>query len=318
MHLKSRRTAALPLLLLAAACLEVPTHQARPPLPDDPGPEPPAGAPHAGAIGTTYHRTLLYTNQSSDSAMYVLWDFANRVESDSIHRSVRGWMAREGEWRLFLEDEWATVPVRAPWRMLVRAPARLLVGDDEVWQELRYAYSLRDLSLQFGGAVSHWPGQRGEAYTLRRGLATLGGVESEGLVLDAFTARPTDDDSATELALLTTRDRLHLLVVSTAESGPARAWANLDAARHYWPSVDLLWDEVRSFESARRDIPVQWQVRSPWPPLAGGFEAVSSHMQSMPTAGAIHPVLGAYEVAGRVVVGGAELEVTGVVRHFQR
>ena len=302
----------IPVLLLTlvaplASCLEHPGQQASPPLPDEPGPAPPADAPHAAAIGTTYRRTLVFFNASSDSTLLVLWDLANRVEADAIQRSARAWLARDGEWSLFLDDEWATPPVRGPWRVMVRNPARLFVGMNDAWSELSYAHGVRDLSLRIGAVVSRWSGQRGETYRLLRGTATLAGVEADGLVLDAFTARATDDDGVAELGLLAAGDRLHLLIVGSEPGAPARAWGRLDADRHFWPSVAWAWDETRTFERARRDIPVAWRFHSPWPPMSGAVESVSSHLQTTGSEGGVLPVLGAYEVSGSVTVEGVEL-----------
>ncbi len=250
--------------------------------------------------------------------MYVPWEFTNRVESDRILRSTRGWLGRAGEWRLFVEDDWATETTRTPWRILPRGSARLIVGMDDALREIYFQEGVRDLSVRMGEVIAEWSGQRGETYRLLAGTARLAGVETGGLVLDALTARPNEAEEATELALLTGGRRLQLLFADSEGPDPYRAWARLDAEVHSWPEVDVAWPELYTLERARRDVPVVWTISATDPELAGRFEAVSSHQHTMRGTGARLPALGVYEITGSVTIGAERIAVSGFLRHLQR
>ena len=278
------------------------------------------GAPPAfeAAPGTTYQRTIVFVETSSDSAMFVPWDFENRIEADGVHRSVRGWLRRAGQWRLFMDDSWVTEPTRAPWRIVPRGSARLVVGLQDVLQEIYYQEGLRDLSLRLGETIVEWSGQRGETYRVQEGSVRLGDVETRGLVLDAFAVRASGIDESAELGLLTDGDGLKLVFANPEGTGRYRAWAVHDSEELFWPQVEVTWEETRSFEGARREVPVLWRIESGDGSLSGEFESVSSHLRSLDGTGAILPVLGVYEVAGRIAVDGEQVAVRGLLRHFQR
>ena len=277
-----------------------------------------AGVPAADAVapGTTYQRTIVFVESSGDSALLVPWHFENRVEADAVHRSVRGWIRRAGQWRLFMEDDWTTEPTRAPWRVVPRGPARLIVGPQDALEEIYYREGVADLSLRLGRTVVEWSGQRGALYRVLEGSVRLADMETEGLVLDAFGVRGEDAD--TELWVLVAGDRMQLVLANLGGAGRLRAWARRDTLELFWPEVDAAWEETRSFERARRDVPVLWRVESRDGRLTGTIEALSSHLQALDGDGAILPVQAVYEVAGRVAVGGEEVAVRGFLYHFQR
>ncbi len=320
------RTAVLLPVALAVSCLEVedPESLELPPLPGRPGVTTGGDSVLGTAVGTTYRRTVVFMGASGDSPMFVPWDFVNRVEAGGIARSVRGWLGRAGEWRLFVEEDWTTELTRAPWRIVPRGSARLVVGLEDALRELYFREGLRDLSVGLGEVVAEWSGQRGDTYRLLAGTAVLAGAETQGLVLDAFTARATDADEFTELALLAGGDGFHLVIADAEGSegsegaDPYRAWARHDSEIHSWPEVEVLWRETRTFERARREVPVVWRIRSGDPALSGEFEAVSSHQHTLDGMRAILPVLGVYEVRGYVDIETERIDVEGFLRHFQR
>ena len=278
----------------------------------------PEGIPAADAVppGTTYQRTIVFAETSGDSALLVPWHFENRVEADAVHRSVRGWLRRAGQWRLFMEDDWTTDPTRAPWRIVPRVSARLIMGPGDALEEIYYREGVADLSLRLGGTVAEWSGQRGAFYRILEGSVRLADVETEGLVLDAFGVRGEDSDA--ELWLLTGGDRMQLVLANPGGTGHLRAWARRDTLELFWPEVDATWEEARSFERARRDVPVLWRVESGDGRLTGTIEAVSSHLQVLGGDGAILPVRAVYEVAGQIAVDDEVVAVRGFVHHFQR
>ncbi len=278
----------------------------------------PGDAVAGTAVGTTYRRTVAFIETSGDSSMFVPWEFVNRVESDGIHRFARGWLGRAGEWRLFVNEDWTTELARAPWRIVPSTSARLVVGLDDALREIYFQEGLRDLSVRLGEVAVEWSGQSGETYRLLTGTTRLAGVETAGLVLDAFTARDSDAAQRAELALLSDGDRLQLLLANREGPVPHRAWARLGPVVHAWNEVELVWHETRAFERARRELPVVWRIAAENPALEGEFEAVSSHQHTLSAAGALLPVWGVYEVSGHVTIEGERFDVKGFLRNFLR
>ena len=163
-----------------------------------------------------------------------------------------------------------------------------------------------------------WSGQRGATYRLLEGAVRLADMETEGLVLDAFAVRAGGRGGSVELGLLTAGDRFQLVLANLEGPPRYRAWARQDTLELFWPEVDVTWEETRSFEQARRDVPVHWHIESEDGRLSGTFESVSSHLHAGDGEGAILPVLAVYEVTGTVTIDGAEVAVKGFLRHFQR
>ena len=273
-------------------------------------------APNAG--GRTYQRTMVFYDTSRDTTMFVPWDFENRSQPGGVAHTLRGWLGRGGEWALFAEDEWITAPSRVPWRVLPRGPVRLVVESEDVIRTIVYREGLRDLSVEIGPTQVEWRGQRGEIYRLSEGTARLSGEASDGWVLDVSTARLTGEEEPAEWAVLTDDDGFTLLVVDPEGPGPFRAWALVDGEESAWPEVTWTWGETRSFERARRPVPVLWEFSSSDGELAGSLESVSSHLKTLEGEGAILPAIGAYEVSGTVTVGDQERNVRGFLRHIQR
>ncbi len=79
----------------------------------------------------------------------------------------------------------------------------------------------------------------------------------------------------------------------------------------------MVWSAVRSFEEARRDVPVEWHIRS----LNGGLDVTIANagmdLRAVAGEGPILPVHGLFQVTGSVVIAGDSLEVRGLVRHVQ-
>ena len=271
------------------------------------------------AAVATYQRTVVFVDTSKDPTMFVPWDFENRTDSGGVHRVLRGWLARGGQWRQFVDEEWVTPPSRSPWRILPRGAARLVMGLDDVLREVYYQEGIKDLSVQPREVIAEWSGQRGDTYRLHEGIARLSGVEYRGLVVDAYTSRVGTSDRPSEWGLLIGEGPLYLLIADQVGPGPHRAWALHGQEDIVWSTVTVTWGETRSFERARRDVPVLWHFRSEEGGLAGEVEPVSpGHVQTLEGEGPILPVLGVYEVAGQITIGETQVAVRGFLRHFQR
>lgn len=278
--------------------------------------------------GAEYQRTILFMDPFRDTSMFVPWDFRSSVGPDSLRRSLRGWLGRtwngaetggrDGRWSLFVDDEWKTAAGRAPWQIVPRGPARLVVGPGGALREIYYRQGFRDLSIRLGDVIAEWSGQRRERYRLLDGVAELSGVETEGLVLDVMLSRTDAETEPVEWALLAGDGGFRLLLADQEGDGPYRAWARRDGRDLAWPEVTISWDETVTVERARREVPVLWRFRSRTGGLSGTLASTSSRVQTLGGSGAVRPVLAVYEVAGEVEVGGAVVVVRGFVRHYQQ
>lgn len=284
-----------------------------------------SGAPVAEAegsdsvTGVTYQRTLVFVDISKNPTMFVPWDFENRAEAEGVRRILRGWLGRgDQQWDQFADEEWVTPPSRTPWRILPRGATRLVMGFNDVLHEVYYQEGIKDLSVQPGHILAEWSGQRGNTYRLHAGVAILSGLVHQGMVVDAQTLRVGGSEQPSEWALLVGEGPLYLLIADLeGPVGRHRAWALHGDEEIFWPAVTVTWGETRSFERARRDVPLVWRFQSD-DGLAGEIESDNGHVGTLGAEGPILPVLGVYEVAGQVTVGEAQVTVRGFLRHFQR
>lgn len=280
---------------------------------------PPTEAEGSDSVtGVIYQRTLVFVDISKDPTMFVPWDFENRAEAEGVRRILRGWLGRgDQQWDRFADEEWVTPPSRTPWRILPRGATRMVMGFNDVLHELYYQEGIKDLSVQPGDILAEWSGQRG-TYRLHEGTAILSGLAYQGLVIDAQTVRVDGSGQPSEWALLVGEGPLYLLIADLEEPGGRhRAWALHDEEEIFWPAVAVTWGETRSFERARRDVPVVWRFQSE-DGLVGEIESDNGHVGTLGGEGPILPVLGVYEVAGQVTIGETQVTVRGFLRHFQR
>ena len=78
------------------------------------------------------------------------------------------------------------------------------------------------------------------------------------------------------------------------------------------------WDRTEAFPPARRDVPVEWEIRSTDGSLEGDLEALSAEIQAGDGPGPRLPVRALYEVVGELSLDGADFPVRGVVVHERR
>jgi hypothetical protein len=270
-----------------------------------------------------YERNVVFMTVDADSAIVVPWLFRASSSETSVERSTQGWLARAGLWEPFFLDHWTTEPTRTAFRIQPRGPMDLVVGDDGSLERILFSEGQRQLGVVIDEGMSDWRGNRGETFRVHRGAALFGDQRIEGIVLDMNRARLREGPEPGDWLFLTGPRRLAILVHSPDGSSNYTAWGRMGEDEFRWPSVRVEWTAVRSFEEARRDVPVEWEIRSLGTDVRGGVLIVTlastgMELQALEGGGPILPVDGLFQVDGSVVLAGETLEVRGLVRHVQR
>ena len=272
--------------------------------------------------GRAYERALVFIGSEPDSVFVVPWLLEVRTGGPSTVRRARGWLLRGDDWDPFFEDRWETPPLRAPWRPLPHGALRVQVGDGGGLEGLSFVEDTRRLDLSLGPARAEWTGRRGETFRFLDGDLILAERSLPGLVLDLNRAVDIQDGAPGDWMVLASGDSLHAVVhtpLREAEDRPGawRGWVRVDFRDV--PTADLTvgWAAVRAFESARRDVPVGWTLRSADGTVEARLEARSFHLVAGEDAGPLLPVDGFFDVEGTLVFEGAEYAVRGLLRHTQ-
>jgi hypothetical protein len=270
-----------------------------------------------------YERNVVFMTVDADSAIVVPWLFRASSSEQGVERSTQGWLARAGLWEPFFLEQWTTEPTRTAFRIHPRGPMDLVVGDDGSLERIVFSEVLRQLEVVIDEGMSDWSGNRGETFRVHRGAALFGDQRVEGTVLDMNRARLREGPEPGEWLFLTGPRRLAILVHSPDGSSNYTAWGRMGEDEFRWPAVRVEWTAVRSFEEARRDVPVGWEVRSLGADLRGGplivtLASTGMELQALEGEGPILPVDGLFQVIGSVVLAGESLAVRGLVRHVQR
>ena len=268
-----------------------------------------------------YERNVVFVTVAADSAIVVPWFFQTSSSSEAVERLTEGWLARAGLWEPFFRDQWTSGPTRTPFRIQPRGPMDLVVGAGGTLERILFSQGQRQLEVVIDEGMSDWSGNRGETFRIHQGAAVFGDQRVEGIVLDMNRARLRDGPVPGEWMFLTGPRRLAIVVESTGGSPPYTAWGRIGEEDFRWPEVLVEWTSVRSFEEARRDVPVEWEIRS-LGSLDSGVEltlaSAGMELRTEAGAGPILPVNGLYQVTGWAVLAGDSLEVRGLVRHVQR
>lgn len=265
-----------------------------------------------------YERNVVFMTVDADSAIVVPWFFRTSSSEQGVERLTEGWLARAGLWEPFFRDEWSAGPTRTPFRIQPRGPMDLVVGLGGTLERILFAEGQRQLEVVIEEGVSDWSGNRGETFRVHQGEALFGDQRVPGLVLDMNRARLREGPAPGEWMFLTGPRRLAIVVESPGGSPAYTGWGRMGEEEFRWPEVQVVWNSVRSFEEARRDVPVEWGIRS----LDGEMEltlaSAGMELRAQEGEGPILPVDGLYQVTGSVVLAGDSLEVRGLVRHVQR
>ena len=278
-----------------------------------------------------YERNVVFMTVGADSAIIVPWFFRASSSEEGVERVVEGWLRRMGLWEPIFRDQWSSEPTPTPSRnsrIQPRGPVDLVVDVGGALQRILFAQGQRQLEVVIEGGMSDWSGNRGETFRVHRGAALFGDQRVEGVVLDMSRARFRDGPEPGEWMFLAGPGRLAILIVSPGGSPAYTAWGRRGEEEFRWPEVQVIWRSVMSFEEARRDVPVEWQIRS----LSGDLQITLAsagldgddacrvcgmELRAVAGEGPILPVDGLFQVTGSIVLDGDSLEVRGLVRHVQ-
>lgn len=289
----------------------------------DPAPADAAPATAAPLPVQHFERRLVFAREQGDSLIAVAWLLDAASTDEGVDRRARGLLLRSGEWEPFLDERWAGGPTRVPWRILPRGPMRLVVGEDESLQRLVFTQPPRELEVALGSPEADWTARGGELLRIVEGGLTLGGARVDGRVLDLTRTAEPDRRPSGDWALLVSGDSLLVVLHQVAGDPPGgdgnlhQGWARLDFRDLTRPDLRVVWEETRSFERARRDVPSRWRVDDPGGVLQGTFEVRSSWLEAGQGAGPQLPVDALFEVAGTLEIEGVPYPVRGLVRHIQ-
>lgn len=269
-----------------------------------------------------YERNIVFFAARGDSTLLVPWFFTARSQAEGVEREVRGWLARGGAWDPFFHERWMDRPNRAPWRILPRGPVRLTVGAGDAIEEVRFQEGGRNLEVILGDLLVEWSGQRAQTYRVQRGTTVLSDGTVEGLVVDASRAWTPQDPAPGDWGFLISGDSLQMVLEdqdpAEAESGGSYAcWARLEFLDRQWQGIQLVWSDVRSFEPARREVPMSWTIRSPGGDVGGSLDVVAPFLEAGEGEGPLLPVRALFQVEGDVTLNGRSFPVRGFLRHRQ-
>ena len=264
-----------------------------------------------------YERNVVFMTVGADSAIIVPWFFRASSSEEGVEREVEGWLRRRGLWEPFFRDQWSSEPTRTPSRIQPRGPMDLVVGVTGSLERILFAEGPRQLEVVIDEGMSDWSGNRGETFRIHQGAALFGDQRVDGIVLDMNRARFRDGPEPGEWMFLAGPGRLAILVESPGGSPAYTGWGRRGEEEFRWPEVEVIWRSVRSFEEARRDVPDEWELRSPNGNLVVTLVNAGMELRVAAGEGPILPVDGVFQVTGTVVLAGDSLEVRGLVRHVQ-
>jgi hypothetical protein len=240
-----------------------------------------------------------------------------------VDRSIRAWLARSNTWDPFVSEDWESQPSRVPWQILPRGNARIIVGQGNALERIFFEEGPRRLEVVLGELLLEWTGQRAQTFRIHRGATLLSSGQVEGFVLDMARAWTGEDSPPGDWVFLLSGDSVQVVLedVSLAggpDGGGFSGWGLVDLSDRQWEDVRLRWAETRSFEPARRDVPMRWEILSGDRQMSGLLDAVNPYLEAEEGEGPMLPVSALYQVSGTLVLEGRELPVQGLIRHRQR
>jgi hypothetical protein len=270
----------------------------------------------------SYERHIVFLTFQEDSALLVPWFFSAQTRPDGVGREVRGWLARGDTWDPFLAESWADSPNAAPWRILPRGPVRLIVGLEDALETILFQEGGRNLEMNLGELLVEWSGQRAQTYRVHEGTIILSDQTVEGYILDLTRAWAEEDSPPGDWGILLSGDSLQVVLEdlepeSGPEGGAFSLWARVQFLGRQWQEVRLAWSEVRSYEPARRDVPMRWGIQSVEGDLGGALTTVSPFLEAEEGEGPMLPLRALFQVEGNITLGEGSYPVRGLIRHVQ-
>ncbi len=270
----------------------------------------------------SYERFITFLAFQEDSTLLVPFSFSAQTEPEGVHRQTRGWLARGGTWDPFLEQEWTGPSNAAPWRILPHGPLRLVVGEGDALETVFFQEVGRDLELRLGELLVEWPGQRAQIFRVHRGTVVLSDQNLEGYLLDMSRAWATEENPPGDWGILLSGDSLQVVLEDQGpDSGPGggdfSVWARVSFLDRRWTGIQAVWSEVRSFEPARRDVPMSWEILSAEGDLEGTLAVLDPFLEAGEGEGPMLPVEALFPVSGTLTFGGGSYPVRGLIRHKQ-
>jgi len=297
-----------------------------------PAEEAPAGTPTPGPEGPpaernfqarSYERHIVFLAAQGDSTLVVPWTFTARTRLGGVDRTIQAWLARSDTWDPFVSETWQGPPTRVPWQILPRGRARIMVGQDNALERIFFVEGARRLEVILGELLSEWTGQRAQTFRIHRGATLLSSGQVEGFVLDMSRAWAAEDPAPGDWAFLLSGDSLQVVLEDLShaggpDGGDYTAWGRMDdLTDRQWQGLRLVWAETRSFEPARREVPMAWELISEEGDRAGALQTVSPFLEVGEGEGPMLPVDALYQVSGTILLDGVEFPVRGLVHHHQ-
>lgn len=296
--------------------------------------EEPSGMPDSipaletpGPGDVVFDRDLLFLSLDPDSLIAIPWFFRSQVTPTAVEREEKVLLGGGGTWEVLVQESMSTPATRSPWRIIPGSRTRLIVGLNDRLESLIFSDPPRELEVVVGNLMTEWPRPGDEAIRLYDGETRFPAGPTEGLVLEISRRWEVSEDGGGppgDWLFLHSGSQLQLFLDERAPADSARSparyggWSRLALRDLGWEDVAMEWVEMRAFEEARRDIPVQWHFSTPRGDLSGTLTALDSYVEAGAGEGPILPVSGFFEVSGDLEIQNEEFQVVGIVRHIQR
>lgn len=150
---------------------------------DDPGRDPDLARP------ASYERRFAFVAGAQAAPIVAFYDFATLYDGVRILRTARGWFREDQRWNAFLNETWASDPIRAPWRLVPHGTFRIVAGEDEDVDVLIQRGAQSETRLEAGTPLAVASPDHGVQLGLRLAELQVGAERFAGAVLDAQIAR---------------------------------------------------------------------------------------------------------------------------------
>jgi len=263
---------------------------------------------------------VVFISHTGDSLFMVPWVVEATTLPGGVSRTARGWLGRSGAWEPFLRAAWTSPPNREPWRVLPNGPFRILVGEGDRLDRVFYEGGSRRLEVSLDETLAEWTGNRGGSFNVLEGGLVLGDRRVPGRVLDVSQGVRLSEGSMGDWLYLISGDSLAVVIQAPfyqEEDMFYQGWARDAEQELQWPEVRVTWEESRSYEPARRDIPSVLSLGTPSRSLEGQLRVVAIQLETRAGPGPVLPVDGIMEVQGRLRIQGRSVPVRGLLRHRQ-